>query len=661
MFYIFYQGFLLASTILGPGTILLTVASSFRTVFSSLTLAESYLLAVAPAVFYLIICLKTKPDTQVMIGALMSSVYSMIMTMVLVATIAQFTTSDEISASSFFFIFLVILFFITGLLHPQEMLNLIYGILYLVTLPGGYVLLVIYSICNLHIVSWGTREVATTKRKKSKKKKNGDPNDAKNQTSSSSSPESKTNEKDAKKENKGLLAYIIGGDGKKGALENIAQFLGSVLKPTANRQEQLLLEICNKLENLNENKNKTPLSANETPRNDITANNLTMQTIDPNKSNVGNQTNNTSTSSGDVTADTTNNSQIARNYLYNPFWIEMKSLGKNDIYYLNTKEMTFWQGLIDKYLHPLNKDEAEEKRIAGDLIELRNNSCFAFFMLNALWVVMQFQFEYVSVAFPKLQIPVGNLYNRPDQKVQILGLIFLILFTLVLVLQFLSMLFHRWGTIVEILASTRLFNKHRKYRDTKLTIQEAVDLIKEMELEKQSFPMFDSTGSTNTTTEDDANSTEPDPDYMQGDEEDILPEPEPDYFDHPAVNNIDNWNRRFKSGMTPMPQSNFNHNLSHIQPNPSARYSGRENFSPPYPANQQQDFLQTQLPTNNGFVFSPRTNNLRPLQSLDTKVMRQFRVLEQKDPRFKRRVKQLQYMSNRLASPGGTDIAFNNV
>jgi chitin synthase len=40
MFYIFYQGFLLASTILGPGTILLTVASSFRTVFTSLTLAE---------------------------------------------------------------------------------------------------------------------------------------------------------------------------------------------------------------------------------------------------------------------------------------------------------------------------------------------------------------------------------------------------------------------------------------------------------------------------------------------------------------------------------------------------------------------------------------------------------------------------------------------
>ena len=49
LLYIFYQGFLLASTILGPGTILLTVASSFRTVFTSLTLAESYTLALSPA------------------------------------------------------------------------------------------------------------------------------------------------------------------------------------------------------------------------------------------------------------------------------------------------------------------------------------------------------------------------------------------------------------------------------------------------------------------------------------------------------------------------------------------------------------------------------------------------------------------------------------
>lgn len=36
--------------------------------------------------------------------------------------------------------------------------------------------------------------------------------------------------------------------------------------------------------------------------------------------------------------------EIPRNDLYNPFWIDLKFLGNNDIYYLNTKEMTFWQG-----------------------------------------------------------------------------------------------------------------------------------------------------------------------------------------------------------------------------------------------------------------------------------------------------------------------------
>ncbi len=79
--------------------------------------------------------------------------YSMVMTMVFVATVAQLTSSDEISASSFFFIFWIMLFLITGCLHPQEILNLVYGLLYLVTLPGGYFLLVIYSVCNLHNVS----------------------------------------------------------------------------------------------------------------------------------------------------------------------------------------------------------------------------------------------------------------------------------------------------------------------------------------------------------------------------------------------------------------------------------------------------------------------------------------------------------------------------
>ena len=39
------------------------------------------------------------------------------------------------------------------------------GTLYLLCIPSGYLLLVIYSLCNLHVVSWGTREVPKKKTK----------------------------------------------------------------------------------------------------------------------------------------------------------------------------------------------------------------------------------------------------------------------------------------------------------------------------------------------------------------------------------------------------------------------------------------------------------------------------------------------------------------
>lgn len=44
------------------------------------------------------------------------------------------------------------------MLHPQEMRALIYGIVYYITIPSMYMLLVIYSLFNLNDVSWGTRE-----------------------------------------------------------------------------------------------------------------------------------------------------------------------------------------------------------------------------------------------------------------------------------------------------------------------------------------------------------------------------------------------------------------------------------------------------------------------------------------------------------------------
>jgi len=57
---------------------------------------------------------------------------------------------------------LVAVFLIAGLLHPREIYCLMAGFIYFLCLPSAFVLLNIYSICNLNNVSWGTRELAKT-------------------------------------------------------------------------------------------------------------------------------------------------------------------------------------------------------------------------------------------------------------------------------------------------------------------------------------------------------------------------------------------------------------------------------------------------------------------------------------------------------------------
>jgi len=53
---------------------------------------------------------------------------------------------------------MVALYIITAALHPQEFSLVIYGLLYFLCIPSGYLLLAIYSIVNMNNVTWGTRE-----------------------------------------------------------------------------------------------------------------------------------------------------------------------------------------------------------------------------------------------------------------------------------------------------------------------------------------------------------------------------------------------------------------------------------------------------------------------------------------------------------------------
>ena len=66
---------------------------------------------------------------------------------------------------------LAVYYILTALFHPLEFSSIVHGFMYFLTIPSSFVLLTIYSFCNIHVVSWGTREVAKVKSKEEVEKK----------------------------------------------------------------------------------------------------------------------------------------------------------------------------------------------------------------------------------------------------------------------------------------------------------------------------------------------------------------------------------------------------------------------------------------------------------------------------------------------------------
>jgi len=71
-----------------------------------------------------------------------------------------------ITPTGLFLVSGAILYMVTAILHPQETTLILYGLMYFICIPSGYLLLTIYSLVNMHIVSWGTRETSKGKEQK---------------------------------------------------------------------------------------------------------------------------------------------------------------------------------------------------------------------------------------------------------------------------------------------------------------------------------------------------------------------------------------------------------------------------------------------------------------------------------------------------------------
>jgi chitin synthase len=156
--YIIYQIMNMVGTILGPGSIFLMLVGAFNVAFK-ISNFESLLVNTIIVLIFVLVCAFCKSDHQVMVAMVLSLVYAIIMMAVLVGLALQMGEDGLLAPTSLSLIFVAGSFVLAGILHPQEFKCLPMGVIYYITIPSMYLLLMIYSIFNLNNVSWGTREV----------------------------------------------------------------------------------------------------------------------------------------------------------------------------------------------------------------------------------------------------------------------------------------------------------------------------------------------------------------------------------------------------------------------------------------------------------------------------------------------------------------------
>ncbi|KAJ8929966.1 hypothetical protein NQ314_017289 [Rhamnusium bicolor] len=543
--YIGYQILLMGGTILGPGTIFLMLVGAFVAAFQ-IDNWTSFYYNIYPIFFFMIVCFTCKSNIQLLAAQILSTGYALIMMAVIVGTALQLREDGVGSPSAIFLIAMTGSFFIAACLHPQEFWCIVPGIIYLLSIPSMYLLLILYSIINLNNVSWGTREVAVKKTKKEIEEEKKQAELAKKQVKQRS-----------------LLGFLQSGgtnEDDEGSIEiSLAGLFRCMLCTHQKNSDEKaqLIHIADSLDTLAKRLDHIEKVIDPTGhvsrRRSMSASSRQGEThLTP-----VNEVDELDESSGESESENTSIiPKSRRDDLVNPYWIEDPDVGKGEVEFLSSNELQFWKDLLEKYLFPLDENKEEKARIAADLKELRDQSVFAFFMMNALFVLIVFLLtlkkDYLHIKWPfgvrtnitydestqedriakdlielrnksvfaffmfnalfvlvvfllqlnKDQIhvkwPLGvrtNItYNEETSEVHIskeylqlepIGLVFVFFFALILVIQFTAMLFHRFGTIAHILASTELnwscSKKKEELSPNALLDRQAVEIVKQLQ------------------------------------------------------------------------------------------------------------------------------------------------------------------------------------
>ena len=389
--YIMYQFMLMIGTIIGPGTIFLMLVGACSMSFG-VTTGVSLAINLPPLIIFCILCLKGKTATQLVMAQILSVAYAFLMIAVTIGLFIQVAQEGYGGPTAL----MMYLSFggpiFAGFLHPQEFKCLLMMPIYLFMVPSMYLFLFIYSIFNLNVVSWGTREV--------KQKKSAEEMEAEKAMEEEKAKEAETK---ARQQSGTIWGRITGGGMSK----------LSLFSRTEDSLRDDLNKIQSKLDSLEKAIKKEGYSIPVPPKQEEKKVQKVKMSAPEKKE---------------------TKPRVKRDEMKNPFWIEQTDQVKNGpVQKISKEEIKFWYQLIETYLKPLDKDPKKQEEDTKKLLEFRDKWAFTTIMING-FVIMgmlfcEFHKDELSISWP-IKDTDGN-----ELKLSPIGLFFILFFIIVLVLQ----------------------------------------------------------------------------------------------------------------------------------------------------------------------------------------------------------------------------------
>ncbi|XP_054462586.1 chitin synthase chs-1-like [Anoplopoma fimbria] len=390
--YMLYQLISLAASILAPSTVILMIAGSL-TVLLDIHPSVALVLAVIPPAIFLGISFKIKADTQIVIAAIMSIMYAFLMMIAAIIIIGNMVKDETIlTPSSIFLISLAGFYLITAILHPQEIGLVVFGLIYLISIPSAYMLLAIYSMVNMNNVSWGTRETAPA--------------------AGAAKQEAAAPQTNAQK-----------------AKSTITRFFSRAkccrrLCRTGSTEELIVSQDIQTME---------ATESEPQPQNSIVED-ASLPEEEP--------------SSRRESAFTCPNQS----------WVsQLQSLSDGmrlREHTLDVDEEQFFRELTARYLEPLPENKKKQKNMTEKLKDLRNKITFVYFICNAFWLIVTFTLQFLEstifIKVPKIDFDLE--FTGEYIYIDPVGFMFILSFVMLVLIQFIGMLYHRIYTLIHYVA-----------------------------------------------------------------------------------------------------------------------------------------------------------------------------------------------------------------